>query len=74
MVGNRKNPEAIKGGAIITPPEDCEADCEGEFERDYEEGREEGHEEDHGEDYWTNGQKREGGDQIEIWRMLQSDF
>lgn len=38
------------------------------------EGHEEGHEEDHGEDYWTNGQIREGGDQIEIWRMLQSDF
>lgn len=48
---NRENPEAIKGAAIITPPEDCEP----EFEEDYEEDHEEGHEEDHGEDYWTNG-------------------
>lgn len=35
---------------------------------------EEDYEEDHEEDYRTNGQTREGGDQVEIWRMLKCDF
>lgn len=35
---------------------------------------EEDYEEDHEEDYWTNGQAREGGDEIDIWRIFKSDF